>query len=193
MHTLHIIYIYCTCIMYTQPIKYTVFHWYHLFFKPPTHSTLLKGTSIPGSQSSGRSEAGFSKWTFKGSGKTLRSPLWIRIYNSVPWRVFFFKKKNGFTPLKNNIEPENDWLEDDFPLPGKIGVQGQGSHLKRKVKKKKKNKHHPIHFSLLSSLWGKLIWKMFLVGFKILWKKPSESRHVFSWLNKIPGHATPGP
>ena len=26
----------------------------------------------------------------------------------------------GITPLKNNIEPENDGLEDDFPLPGGV-------------------------------------------------------------------------
>ena len=29
-----------------------------------------------------------------------------------PWEV------NQFTPPKINIEPENDDLEDDFPLPG---------------------------------------------------------------------------
>lgn len=46
-HFIH--YIYCTCIMYTHHIKYTVFHGYHLFFKPPTPLHIfLKGTVSPG-------------------------------------------------------------------------------------------------------------------------------------------------
>ena len=44
-HVTHYMYIYILYLyyVYTLHIKYTLFHWYNnLFFKPPTHSTLLK-------------------------------------------------------------------------------------------------------------------------------------------------------
>lgn len=165
--------------MYTLHIKYIVFHWYNnLFFKPPTHSTLLKGT-IPGSPSTQADQKlVFQNLLLEDQAKPFEVLCEFEYIIQCLGAAFFPKKK----PKKQRTN-----MTYDMPLE-KLGARSRVPSKKERLLKK--TSIHHIFFTTFS-LWGKLIWTLFLVGFKILWKKPSESRHVFSWLTKY--RATLGP
>ena len=180
------IYIYCTCIMYIHCILSILYFidTTTYFSNLPPIPPFLKRDIHPWQSTQADQKLVFQNHLLEDQAKPFRSPLWIRIYHSVPWRVFwgwvFLVPRMGKIPSQHSFFSWNLVFQflprvfsGDFFFPNKkktghiydmplekLGCKVKGPSKKGKFFLKKTSIHHIFFTSAHSeeSSFGKCFW-----------------------------------